>query len=88
MFALPLKNLDLNYQRQVLQVSLHPINDDFSDTGCPSAHTSPSLPLLLNDMQPHQTLKFKKINNSRMSRYEMLFSLQVFTRTKNIRELS
>ena len=60
LFAMPINNLNLNYHCQVLQVSPHRINGGFSDKGCSSVPSaSPPLPLLLLDMQPHQTVIFK-----------------------------
>ena len=57
-YAVLLKNLNLNFCCQVLQVSPHRINGGLSDKGFSSV---PSLPLPLLDMQAHKTAIFKSM---------------------------
>ena len=76
---MPLKNLNLNYYCQVLQVSPYRINDGLSDKGCQSV-TPHSLCLFSSLICSPSKQSYSNIDDFGSISMQMLFSIQIFTR--------
>ena len=69
LFAVPLKNLNLNYYFQILQFFSHRINGGLSDKGCSSVRPPPRFCLFRSLICSPIKQPYSKWGNSRIYRY-------------------